>query len=292
MALRVTHVRPRRAPVRAARPRPSACVLSLSLALCAPSALAQREETVHIESLPPQSPQSPENLQSPQPSTEELTILVHALPPSATPAAGTGESAPRAPASRWAPTDPPDTPAEIERAYAPGLVAGVSFGAGGPAGLVGVFADFAASRTFSARVGAGISPGFGPSLDLGASVRPLRVGRWSGLASLGLTAAWTPETYRALDGLNTPETSLWINPALGVELRLRPLLVVRLSAGLSALLNTGAFENRPDRGWYGPARPPASVGWSPVEAADAHDAGRALLVPTVWLDVGALGPRW
>jgi hypothetical protein len=296
MAPRLFIARPSRAIQRMA---PRALSLALALSLAAHDARAQSDEPFLVESLPPQTSQPSPAPSEPDPSaSDEVVIVVRALPSQSTAQDASDPETPgRTPPVRsfeppLLPPERPDTPAELARVYAPGVAVGLSFGGGGPAGLLGVFADLAASTAISARVGAAVSANFGPSLDLGVSVRPIRRGRWSGLASLGITAAWTPETYLRLDGLSAPQNSAWLNPAVGVELRLRPFILLRVSVGVSALLNTGAFENFASRGWYGPDRPPAALGWSPVDAADARDAGRALLVPALWLDVGALGPRW
>jgi hypothetical protein len=186
----------------------------------------------------------------------------------------------------------PDGPVQHERAYAPGLVFGANVSAGGPSGVLGAFVEVAPVRPLALRLGGGVGLNFGPSLELGAVLRPLRFGRWAPVASLTYSTNWTSNEYRALPGLDAAENSHWLTPALGVELRLAPIIMLRISLGASVMLNTGDFSNRAFNRWWGPDRPPSTIGFSPVSAADAHDEGRALVVPAVWFDFGVLGPRW
>lgn len=188
--------------------------------------------------------------------------------------------------------DPPDTPALQHQAFAPGLVLGANVGVGGPSGILGAFAEVAPVRPVAARFGVGIGLNFGPSIEAGIIVRPLRFWRLAPLVSLTYSTNFTPDSWRRMTGFVAPSNSHWVTPAIGLELRLRPIIMIRLSAGISTLMNTGEFSNVEAEGWYGPSRPPSTVGYSPLSAGDAHDEGRALVTPCVWLDVAALGPRW
>jgi hypothetical protein len=196
------------------------------------------------------------------------------------------------PGSSEPPRDVPDSPEQQARSYAPGLVFGANVGVAGPSGLLGAFVEASPVRALTARVGAGLGLNFGPSLEVATLLRPFRFGRFAPIASLSYSTNFTPDLWRNLSGLSAPQNSHWLTPAIGLELRLRPVILMRLSVGVCVLLNTGDFSNREFEGWYGPPRPPRSVGFTPLSAADARDAGRALVMPGVWFDFGAVGPHW
>jgi hypothetical protein len=62
--------------------------------------------------------------------------------------------------------------------------------------------------------------------------------------------------------------------------------------GAAIMMNTGSFSNVANGSWWGPDRAPAYIGYSPLSAADAHDAGAALVTPAIWFDFAINGPRW
>ncbi|MBL8685620.1 MAG: hypothetical protein JNK05_40965 [Myxococcales bacterium] len=224
----------------------------------------------------------------------ELVLVITDLPPDlARRAPASGNAARSTPNQAWvfAP-DPPDSPALQQQAYGPGLVLGANVGVGGPSGILGAFAEIAPVRAIAARVGAGIGLNFGPSIETGVIVRPWRFWRLAPLVSLTYSTNFTPDSWQRMTGLTAPSNAHWITPGIGLELRLRPIIMIRLNFGVPILLNTGEFSNVAANGWWGPSRPPNTVGFSPLSAADAHDEGRALVFPAVWLDVAALGPRW
>jgi hypothetical protein len=190
------------------------------------------------------------------------------------------------------PPEPPDTPEQQRQAYSAGLVLGAALGVGGPGGVLSAFVEVAPVRGVAARVGAGVGINFGPSVEVGAIVRPWQFWRLAPLVSLTYSTNFTPESWRRLTGFQAPANSHWFTPGIGLELRLRPIIMLRLNFGVSVLMNTGEFSNVAANGWWGPARPPNSLGYSPLSAGDAHDEGRALVVPGVWFDLAALGPRW
>jgi hypothetical protein len=225
----------------------------------------------------------------------ELVIVVHELPPQRP----TVEPPPRprrdpnAPSALTVlPTDAPDTPARQERAYAPGLVFGANAGVGAPSGVLGAFVEAAPLRALALRLGAGIGVNFGPSIEIGAVLRPLRWGRFAPVASLTYSTNFTPSSWRSLLGLSAAANSHWITPAIGLELRLHPIILLRISVGAAVMANTGEFTNYANGRWWGPSRPPSFIGYSPLSAADAHDEGRALVTPAIWFDFGVLGPQW
>jgi hypothetical protein len=226
----------------------------------------------------------------------EFVIVVHELPPGARPASdnerpGQRSSAPN-PQQPVLPNEGPDTPALQQRAFAPGLVFGAIVGIGGPSGVLGAFVEAAPIRALSARLGAGIGLNFGPSIELGAIVRPTRWGRVAPIATLTYSTNFTPGNWRSILGLSAASNSHWLTPALGVEIRLRPIVLLRAYVGAAVMLNTGDFTNYANGSWWGPSRPPSFIGFSPLSAADAHDEGRALVTPAIWVDVGVLGPQW
>ncbi|MFO0558512.1 MAG: hypothetical protein U0269_10885 [Polyangiales bacterium] len=225
----------------------------------------------------------------------ELVIIVHELPPRARsvsdneqPQRSTSTVAPQP----VLPNEEPDTPARQERAFAPGLVFGANAGIGGPSGVLGAFVEAAPIRALSARLGAGIGLNFGPSIELGAIVRPTRWGRVAPIASLTYSTNFTPGSWRSILGLSAAANSHWLTPALGVEIRLRPIVLLRAYVGAAVMLNTADFANYANGSWWGPSRPPSFIGFSPLSAADAHDEGRALVTPAIWVDIGVIGPQW
>lgn len=225
----------------------------------------------------------------------ELVIVVHELPPqraTAEPPTRPRRDPNAPPALAVLPRDAPDTPERQARAYAPGLVFGANAGVGAPSGLLGAFVEAAPLRALALRLGAGIGLNFGPSIELGAVLRPVRWGRFAPVASLTYSTNFTPNTWRSLQGLSAAANSHWITPAIGLELRLPPILLLRISVGAAVMANTGEFTNYANGTWWGPSRPPSFIGYSPLSAADAHDEGRALVTPAIWFDFGVLGPQW
>lgn len=258
-------------------------------------------EEVRIEAAPSQSapPGTQPGTQSADDSVAregEQVIVVHELPPQPRFEQPTSAQ-PRRPGTPPAQLpvlarEQPDTDEQRQRDYAPGILVGVNAGVGGPSGLLGAFVEASLIRQLAVRVGAGIGLNFGPSLEAAVLVRPVRFGRFAPLLSLTYSNSFTPSSWTQIAGLQSDSNSHWLTPAIGLELRLRPIIVLRLHVGAAVMMNTGSFSNVANGGWWGPDRPPTFIGYSPLSAADAHDAGAALVTPAVWFDFALNGPHW
>lgn len=270
----------------------------------ASSAFAQQStDEIHISPDGPAGESAPSSSSATAPTDDtsarpgELVIIVHDVPPGASAAPSTPPTTfqqqnPSVPQHPVLPAETPDSPALQERAFAPGIVFGANTGIGGPSGVLGAFVEAAPIRALSLRLGAGIGVNFGPSIETGALVRVARWGRVAPVLALTYSANFTASTWRSILGLDAAANSHWMTPSIGVELRLRPIILLRFHVGAAVMLNTGDFSNYANGTWWGPSRPPSFLGYSPLSAADAHDEGRALVTPAIWVDVGVLGPQW
>ncbi|MDP3273948.1 MAG: hypothetical protein Q8Q09_02055 [Deltaproteobacteria bacterium] len=222
----------------------------------------------------------------------ELVFMIYASAPLPAWATTPARSASTAPIVDAEPPPPPVTWADVAARYNRGLVIGLQLGAGSPVGMAGAWIEAGIHRAIAARAAVGIDANFGPVIELGALARPWRFGAWAPVLGLSFSSSFVSQDYNDRPGLRVPANSFWLQPNAGIELRVGAGFVLRASVGASVMLNTGAFSNVAQNGWYGPVYVPDIIGQSPFSAADAHDRGMALVVPSIFFDVGYAVARY
>ncbi len=175
--------------------------------------------------------------------------------------------------------------------FARTVLFGATVGVGSPRGFAGGFVELRPWRALGLAVGGGAGGGFGPSLDVTATVAPLGGRAWA----LGVEGSFSHQfSYgRSLampDGRAMPAGSNWLSAGVSFEVRPSRHLMLRVGAGRAWLVNTRDFGQL-DRNElrYAEAQYDVVPGVNPLDANRAALDGETLGVWYVHVDIA---PSW